>query len=393
MTIADRWLLPDGVDEILPPQANQLESLRREILDLYQSWGYELVFTPLIEFLDSLLIVPDHELSLQTFKIVDQLTGRTLGVRADITSQVARIDAHCLQVNAPTRLCYADSILHTKPNGMLGSRSPISIGAELYGHSGPDSDIEVISLMLETLQAAGIEELQLALGHVGIYRALIQKAGLDPELEKKLFANLQQKSSEAISRLLESAKADDELLALLKKLSALSGSVSVLTQAREIFSAFPEILTYLDELEIITEAINTRFPGQSLYFDLSELSGYQYHTGIVFAAYTPGFGAAVANGGRYDDIGKVFGRSRAATGFDADLKTLLSLGRKSFEETERIFAPRESDPSLNELVSQLRAQGKQVIYALSGQQESAADMNCSHQIIHQNGSWQLQRVK
>lgn len=184
MTKANRWLLPDGVDEILPPQASQLESLRREILDLYSTWGYELVMTPLIEFLDSLLILPSNELQLQTFKIVDQLTGRGMGVRADITSQAARIDSHVLQRDVPTRLCYADSVLHTTPQSLLGSRSPLIIGAELYGHNGIESDIEVITLMLRTLDCAGISGSQLALGHVAIYRNLVEEAALEKEVEE-----------------------------------------------------------------------------------------------------------------------------------------------------------------------------------------------------------------
>ncbi len=208
MTKANRWLLPDGVDEILPPQASQLESLRRDLLDLYSTWGYELVMTPLIEFLDSLLIVPSSNLQLQTFKIVDQLTGRGMGVRADITSQVARIDAHVLQREAPTRLCYADNVLHTLPKSLLCSRSPLTIGAELYGHSGIESDIEVISLMLKTLDTAGIGSVQLALGHVGIYRALTKEANLPAELGQKLFAALQRKSTGEIEQVLTEGGAD-----------------------------------------------------------------------------------------------------------------------------------------------------------------------------------------
>ena len=185
MTEANRWLLPDGVDEILPPAAHNLETLRRDILDLYRSWGYELVITPLIEFLDSLNIIPSEDLQLETFKVVDQVSGRSLGIRADITSQAARIDAHVLQKDGPNRLCYADSVLRTRPSSMLGTRSPYRIGCELYGHRGLASDVEVISLMLETLKLAEINEVQLALGHVGIYRSLIENAGLDQDTEKK----------------------------------------------------------------------------------------------------------------------------------------------------------------------------------------------------------------
>lgn len=390
MTKANRWLLPDGVDEILPPQANKLETLRRDILDLYGTWGYELVMTPLIEFLDSLLILPSNELQLQTFKIVDQLTGRGMGVRADITSQVARIDSHVLQREAPTRLCYADSVLHTRPQSLLGSRSPLKIGAEIYGHRGIESDIEVISLMLHTLQQAGIDKAQLALGHVNIYRALTRDAGLTPELEEKLFAALQRKSTSEIEQLLQDASVDKVLIDNIKSLSTLNGDASVLDRALdEIQCESPDIKQSIDQLKQIASVINQRFPEQSLYFDLGELRGYEYHTGVVFAAYVNSYGEAIANGGRYDDIGEGFGRARAATGFDADLKILLAQGAKIFSPAKRIFAPADSDPALQESINSLRQQGQQVISAFPGQSESAQEMGCDFELTKTDGSWQV----
>jgi ATP phosphoribosyltransferase regulatory subunit len=256
MTEANRWLLPDGVDEILPPQASQLETLRRELLDLYSTWGYELVMTPLAEFLDSLLILPSNELQLRTFKIVDQLTGRGMGVRADITSQVARIDSHVLQREAPTRLCYADSVLHTRPESLLGSRSPLKIGAELYGHQGIESDIEVISLMLHTLNAAGIEKPKLALGHVGIYRTLIQEAGLSADTEQSLFTALQRKSPGEIEKALQDSTADKKLIDNIQSLSTLHGDESVLDRAsKEINSKAPEVAESIEQLRQVASAI------------------------------------------------------------------------------------------------------------------------------------------
>src|SRR5690606_34431370 len=210
-TNTNRWLLPDGVDETLPPRADRLEALRREVLDLYRSWGYDLIKTPLIEFLDSLLIVPGQELQLSTFKIVDQLSGKSMGVRADISSQAARIDAHLLQKDGPVRLCYADSVLRTRPNGPLGSRSPQLIGAELYGHAGTESDVEVISLLLETLAISGIREPLLALGHCRIARILLERAGLPADLERKLFGAMQNKASADIELLLAEAGLDAAL--------------------------------------------------------------------------------------------------------------------------------------------------------------------------------------
>ncbi|MDT8397122.1 MAG: ATP phosphoribosyltransferase regulatory subunit [Pseudomonadales bacterium] len=394
MTSADRWLLPDGVDEILPPQASRLEQLRREVLDLYACWGYELVITPLIEFLDSLLIVPgNNELQLQTFKIVDQLSGRSMGVRADITSQVARIDAHGLQRATPTRLCYADSVLHTRPQSLLGSRSPIRIGAELYGHAGTASDIEVITLMLETLAVAGIDKIHLALGHVHIYRSLIRHAALDAALERKLFDAIQRKSCEEITTLLQDQNTDGDLLEMLNNLIHLSGGEDILDQAERLFRKAPDgILAAIESLREITRGIRQRFPRQTLYYDLSELRGYQYHTGVVFATYVPGYGDAIAKGGRYDHIGEVFGRARPATGFDADLKILLALGSRAFHEADKIFAPALADAELQQLINQLRADGQVVVTALEGQTESARDMACSQEIVRLNNRWQVRPI-
>lgn len=388
MTKANRWLLPDGVDEILPPQANRLETLRRDLLDLYGTWGYQLVMTPLIEFLDSLLILPSAELQLQTFKIVDQLTGRSMGVRADITSQVARIDAHVLQQDPPTRLCYADSVLHTRPQSLLGSRSPLLIGAELYGHAGIDSDIEVIGLMLQTLDKAGITGAQLALGHVGLYRSLIGEAALAPELERKLFEAVQRKSWGEIDQLL--AGGDAKLAANLKHLTTLHGDITVLDRVADgIDCTAPAIATSIKQLRQVATAIGERFPGQSLYFDLAEMRGYEYHTGIVFAAYVAGYGEAIANGGRYDDIGEGFGRARAATGFNADLKILLAQGRREFAQPQRIFAPSGNDPALLAAIASLREQGQQVVQALGGQSETADGMHCDHELVNSGGDWQV----
>jgi len=389
MTKANRWLLPDGVDEILPPQASQLETLRRDILDLYSTWGYELVMTPLIEFLDSLLILPSNALQLQTFKIVDQLTGRSMGVRADITSQVARIDSHVLQREAPTRLCYADSVLHTRPQSLLGSRSPLMIGAELYGHRGIESDIEVISLMLHTLEKAGIEKPQLALGHVSFYRTLTKSAGFPAELEQKLFAALQRKSASEIENLLQNAGAEKTLIADIKSLATLNGDISILDRAAsEIQSSAPEIQQSIDQLKKIASVISQRFPQQSVYFDLGELRGYEYHTGVVFAAYVSSYGEAIANGGRYDDIGEGFGRARAATGFDADLKILLAQGKNSYTPGKKIFAPANDDPALQEAIESLRSEGQHVINAFPGQTENAADMGCDYELIKTKDGWQ-----
>jgi ATP phosphoribosyltransferase regulatory subunit len=398
---ANRWLLPDGVDEILPPRANQLETLRREILDLYNTWGYDLIKTPLIEFLDSLLVVPSHELQLSTFNIVDQLSGKNMGVRADISTQAARIDAHVLQQTGPTRLCYADSVLITRPKGQLGSRSPQLIGAELYGHSGTESDVEVISLMLNTLSMAGVNAPLLALGHNLICRTLLKAANLSEDLEDKLFAAMQNKATADITKLLEISNIAPVLRNCLALLPTLHGDMTILGQAETIFGEMDSCLSgptqtilqqALKQLRTIADCIRSSFPSQQLYFDLCELRGYDYHTGIIFSAYVAGHGEAIANGGRYDDIGAVFGRARAATGFDADLKTLLSLGKRDFKIRSKIFAPAIADPILQKTINQLRAQGHRVVQAFSSQTEMAAAMGCTQQLVQEGDSWKVYGV-
>jgi ATP phosphoribosyltransferase regulatory subunit len=392
-TKAKRWLLPDGVDEILPPRAWQLETLRREILQLYKSWGYELIKTPLIEFLESLLLAPSQELQLSTFKMVDQLSGRSMGVRADISPQAARIDAHVLQQDGPARYCYADSVLKTRPQGPLGSRSPQLVGAELYGHSGIASDIEVISLMLDTLKTAGINNPLLALGHSRIVRGILDQADLESDIHNRLFTALQNKATADINTIIGEAALPPATAELLRVLPTLHGDLGILAQARVLFGATdPTLSATLDELQDIANAITTRYPGQTLYFDLCELRGYDYHTGVIFSAYVAEHGEAIANGGRYDDIGLAFGRSRAATGFDADLKTLLNLGKRHFETGAKIFAPAVEDAQLQDRICALRAEGECVVQALSGQQEDAAAMGCTRQLVLDNGRWVISNI-
>ncbi|MCH8264753.1 MAG: ATP phosphoribosyltransferase regulatory subunit, partial [Proteobacteria bacterium] len=329
MTAAKPWLLPDGVEEILPEEARKLECLRRQLLDLYESWGYQLVITPLIEFLDSLLVGSSHDLDLHTFKITDQLSGRMMGIRADITPQVARIDAHCLDHAGPVRLCYADSVLHTRPRGLLTSRVPIRVGAELYGHAGVECDIELVCLMHATLAAAEIGDIQIVLGHVGLFRSLLMAAKLEQAVEQTLFDAVQRKAYSEIDSVLEESVNDKSLGEMLRRLSRLSGGEDTLVEAIEVFDKAPvAIKSELQELVAIVEGVKKRLPGIVLNFDLCELRGYEYHTGIVFAAYTPEYGRAVAKGGRYDHIGEVFGRARPASGFDSDLKTLAKLSTK-----------------------------------------------------------------
>tara|TARA_B100002049_G_scaffold237100_1_gene226117 strand:+ start:242 stop:1432 length:1191 start_codon:yes stop_codon:yes gene_type:complete len=396
MTSAKRWLLPDGVEEILPAEAYKLESLRRHLLDLYESWGYQLVITPLIEYLDSLLVGSSTDLDLHTFKITDQLSGRMMGIRADITPQAARIDAHCLNREGPVRLCYADNVLHTRPRGIMTSRVPIRIGAELYGYSGVECDIELVCIMHETLRAAEINDVHIVLGHVGIFRTLLLEANLDEGTERSLFEAVQRKEYDRINEVLNSSVIDKELRQMLEQLTRLSGDETILEAAKQVFAAAPVTVTAeLDELVAIAEGIKKRLPEAAMFFDLCELRGYEYHTGIVFAAYTPNYGRAVAKGGRYDHIGEVFGRARPASGFDSDLKVLAKLSNKIFKRRAAIVVPNNNDPDLLILVDTLREQGEIVVNWFGDaelSQQDCEEQNCDRQIVNRNGEWVVESL-
>ncbi len=392
MALADRWLLPDGVKEILPPQAQQVEAARRRLLDLYDSWGYELVMTPLIEHLDSLLIGVGRDLDLNTFKVTDQLTGRMLGIRSDITQQVARIDAHRLHHQGPVRLCYCSTVLHTLPANPLASRNPLQVGAELFGHSGIASDVEIISLMVETLTAMAVkQDLSLDLGHVGIYRGLMREAGLSEAQETEYFELLQRKDQPEIERFLAAVELPAAVIEHLAALPTLNGGREVIARARQRFAGVEDsILEALDYLDALADQLEQRYPALDLYFDLSELRGYNYHTGVVFAAYTPTYGQPVAKGGRYDKIGRDFGRARPATGFSADLKTLVELSSRVGGQVRRsILAPASNDPALLGVVADLRAQGERVVQLLD---DGVMDdvQTFSRQLVQQDGVWVLQ---
>ena len=391
MTDMKRWLLPDGVEEILPVEAYKLESLRRELLDLYKSWGYEFVITPLIEYLDSLLVGSSHDLDLHTFKITDQLSGRMMGIRADITPQAARIDAHCLNREGPARLCYADNVLHTKPRGIMTSRVPIRIGAELYGHNGVECDIELVCLMHQTLKAIEINDFHIVLGHVGIFRTLVHEAKLKESTERELFEAVQRKAYDEIDLVLSKSVSDSVLRGMLQNLTRLSGDEETLSKALTVFADAPDsVKAELKELVAIVEEVKQRIPDIVLCFDLCELRGYEYHTGIVFAAYSPNYGRAVAKGGRYDHIGEVFGRARPASGFDSDLKVLARLSKKVPEKKAGILAPNIVDEKLSDFVDGLRKQGEVVITNLVNQtidKETCEELNCDRQIVLKNNSW------
>ncbi len=389
MSIADRWLLPDGVEETLPAQAACLEGLRRELLDLYRSWGYDLVIPPLVEYLESLLIGAGNDLALQTFKLTDQSTGRLMGVRADMTPQVARIDAHTLNREGPTRLCYAGDVLHTKPTSLTASRSAMQVGVELFGHDGVASDIEVILLMLDTLTLTGCEKIHLDLGHVAIYRTLAEMAGLDDGQEMALFDIYQRKSVPELAEFLDANLADSPLKNKFITLSELSGGDDVLAKAKaELAPVSEDLAQAIDDLMIIAAAIREQRPEVALYFDLGELRGYHYHTGPVFSAYLPTVGHSIASGGRYDHIGEVFGRARAATGFSTDLASLIKIKQQAPSvSAPLVFAPADGDAALQREVAHLRKQGVRVVAGLPGQTVTADEIGCTQQLKLQDGRW------
>ena len=385
------WLLPEGIDELLPAQARALEALRRTLLDCYTGWGYQLVMTPFIEFLESLLTGTGRDLELQTFKLTDQISGRQLGVRADITPQAARIDAHRLRHDAPTRLCYIGSVLRTRADGLSGSRSPLQIGAELYGHAGVESDVEILCLMMETLRVAGLDHVYLDLGHVGVFRELAAAAGMSAHEEAALFEALQRKAVPEIVAIVDGLQADAATRDMLLALVELNGAEDVLERARGVFAGAPAaVRDAVDYVAAVAERLRQALPNVPVHVDLAELRAYHYQTGVVFAAFVPGEGQEVARGGRYDQIGEVFGRARPATGFSADLKTLMRLGSYRPQALDgAVLAPADNDPALHDRVTELRAAGSIVIRELPGQAGDPKQMGCSHRLQKQAGVWEL----
>ena len=385
MSTENRWLLPEGIDELLPERAAQLEALRRRLLDQCATWGYRYVIPPLVEFTDSLLVGLGADLDVVTCKFTDQMSGRMLGVRADITPQTARMDAHSLAEEGVTRLCYAGSTLQSTPQSVISGRAPIQLGAELYGSSATDADSEIIALMLSTFESAGVSRpLTLDIGHIGIYDALFSNAGLDPELESQVFDALQRKSGPDIERL--SASLPEKVAERLGQLASLHGASDVLAKARSLFPDEPEVLTALDELDAVLAGVQDAFPNVGVYVDLTELRGFRYHTGLVFAVYLEGRGSAVAKGGRYDNIGAVFGRDRPATGFAIDLKALVDDAAHSDAADVPVIAPQSDDAALRAAVNALRSAGRTVVMDVA----PGVDLPNAERLVLSDGEWVIE---
>ena len=385
------WRLPRGVDELLPGPAWQLERLRRAVLDEFHRWGFDYVEPPVIEYLESLLVGSGEDLDLQTLKVIDQISGRQLGVRADMTSQAARIDAHSLNGDGVRRLCYAGPVVFANPAISENSRVPFKAGAEIFGASGLEADAELISLMVRTMRVAGVDEPVLLLGHMGIFRgiteALATKGVLSAGDELQLFHKVQRKSASDIHEMLD----DSPLSAMLAQLPFLMGDTAALSEARQVLAAAPaSVGRAIDELEALADMVAGAVSGVQVRVDVSELSGYGYHNGAVFAVYHPQHGSALAQGGRYDGVGAVYGRARPATGFDVNLKNLIAA-----QSTVQgcIFAPFVAGgerAALQREIEQLREQQQRVRCALSAQESVPAD--CDRQLVWRDGQWRVEPV-
>ncbi len=380
------WLLPEHIADVLPSEARKIEELRRLMLDNFRLYGYELVMPPLLEYVDSLLTGAGQDTDLRTFKLVDQISGRMLGLRADMTTQVARIDAHLLNRDSVTRLCYAGSVLHTRPSGLHATREPLQIGAEIYGHAGLEADAEIQELALASLALAGFPEVRLDLSHVGVVRALLESDPLARKDEAALYALLRAKDTpglDAISR----AYAAPTRAALLA-LPNLYGDIDVLQRARAVLPDLPGMARALAELAALAGSAIGR---AEIAVDLADLRGYAYESGAMFALYVPGLPNAVARGGRYDHVGEAFGRARPATGFSLDLRELARL-LPTAERKHSIRAPWGNAPELREKIAQLRKAGEVVIQSLPGHDNEQDEFECDRVLVLDNSNWILKNL-
>ncbi len=378
------WLLPENIADVLPLEARKIENLRRLILDNFRLYGYELVMPPMLEYLESLLVGVGQHTDLRTFKLVDQLSGRTLGIRADMTTQVARIDAHLLNRESVTRLCYVGSVLHTRQSGLHATREPLQIGAEIYGHLGLEADVEIQELLLATLALAGITQVRLDLCHVGILRTIIAGDAAAKVNEVELVALLEAKDLPGLRTI--SVNYKPETRAALLALPGLYGDASFLKQARQVLPGLPAIGKALDELETLAEAAGK----DCVTVDLADLRGYHYESGLIFAAYAPGLPNALARGGRYD-VGVAFGRSRPATGFSMDLRELARLVPVAVRKSA-IHAPWGVDAGLKEKIVELRKAGEVVIQSLPGHENDQDEFDCDRAVVLEHGNWILKNL-
>ena len=388
-----RWLLPESISDILPSEARRIEMLRRRLLDLYRTYGYELVMPPMIEYIESLLTGSGHDLDLKTFKLIDQLSGRTMGVRADITPQVARIDSHLLDRSGITRLCYAANVLHTRASGPLSTREPLQIGAELYGHPGLEADLEVIELLLQSLQLAGVSRVRIDLGHVDVVRTLLAEL---PQLsEDEVFPLIQSKDLPGLAEVLASVP-DSPIRRALMALPGLLGPLDeVLGRAAACLPDLPAVSQALRQLQQLAESALLTSAASldvEIALDLGDARGYRYHSGVIFAAYVDGLPNAIGRGGRYDNVGVAFGRARAATGFSIELRELAGL-LPAQEPSLAIRAPWAIDDQLTEAVRALRSAGEIVVQVLPGHEHEEQEFHCDRELAKQDSRWIIRPLR
>lgn len=379
------WLLPEYVADALPREAAHIETIRRHCLDLMRAHGYQFVMPPLFEYLESLMTGAGSDLRLRTFELTDQLSGRTMGVRADMTPQIARIDAHLLNLSGVTRLCYCDSVLHALPATAAASREPIQLGAELYGYAGVDADLEIVRLMAATLERAGLAAFRIDFGHVGIFRALCEAAGITGQAEESLFAIMQNKDVPALKEAL--VPCSDPWKSALLKLPELFGGAPVIAHARAVLPKLPKIEAALTVLEQLLGGVVSRAPS----VDLADLRGYHYHNGVVFAAYCAGYSGPIALGGRYDNVGSAFGRARPATGYSLDLRELARL-TISDADGAAILAPSVTDSKLATRVSELREAGEIVVQVLPGEGQPELP-RCNRKLVSRGDGWHIENIE
>lgn len=379
------WVLPDHIADVLPSEARHIEELRRLYLDTARGYGYELVMPPLLEYLESLLSGTGRALDLQTFKLVDQLSGRTLGLRADTTPQVARIDAHLLNRAGVTRLCYCGPVLHTRPDRPFATREPLQFGAEIYGHAGIEADLEVLHLALDSLKAVSIQQFTVDLSDARIVPALLDGVSLTADTRDALHSALAAKDTPGVQLLSQNLpiKVRTALVALV----GMYGDVSVLDQAEKAFAAWPVVMQALAELRQIAADLS----GVPVTFDLADLRGYAYYSGVRFAIFVPGASDALLRGGRYDEVGAVFGRKRPAVGFSLDLKELVQVVPVRALKAA-IRAPWGTAKGLREAIAALRAHGETVVCVLPGHESEVDEFNCDRELIEVAGQWAVQAI-
>lgn len=381
------WLLPEFIEDVMPAEAARIESLRRQLLDLFKVNGYQYVIPPTLEYLESLITGTGRDLDLATFKVVDQLTGRLMGVRADTTPQVARIDAHMLNHQGVSRLCYAGTVLRTNPRGLARTREPLQVGAELFGHAGVESDIEIQRLMVKSLQLIGITDLHIDFSHVAIFESLIEAGNVNQDLEDALYAALLSKDKTLITELTRDL--DSSTQKALVSLTDLNGDMRVLEQAEQVLPKLPKITSALQDLRNIATKLGDL--NLEIGFDLSELRGYHYHSGTVFAAYAKGYTGALAFGGRYDEVGIAFGRARPATGFSFDLRGVVT-ALSQVVVPKAILAPTGDGAALLEKIEGLRSEGQVVVQALPNDQTNIEELNCDRKLTQDNGEWKIEPI-